>query len=91
MTTPTSRLVLLAISVTVVLWASAFIGIRMAGSHLAPGPLALGRMLVGLATLSLVVVVRARRHGLRLGGELCPGDGLRRPGLTLTPTTPAAR
>jgi drug/metabolite transporter (DMT)-like permease len=61
MTTPTSRLVLLAISVTVVLWASAFIGIRMAGSHLAPGPLALGRMLTGLATLSVVVVVRARR------------------------------
>lgn len=61
MTTRTSRLVLLAVSVTVFLWASAFVGIRLAGLHVAPGPLALGRMLAGLATLSIVVAVRALR------------------------------
>lgn len=61
MTTRTSRLVLLAISVTVFLWASAFVGIRMAGSHIEPGPLALGRMLVGSATVGAAVVVRGLR------------------------------
>jgi drug/metabolite transporter (DMT)-like permease len=67
MSSRTSRLVLLAISVTVFLWASAFVGIRLAGSHFAPGPLALGRMLAGLTTLSVVVAVRAvRRRGVHL-------------------------
>jgi len=49
---------------TVVLWASAFVGIRAVGHELSPGPLALGRMLVGSLTLTLIVlVVRARRRG----------------------------
>ena len=55
-------LVLLAAVVTVVLWASAFIGIRGAGPHYDPGALALLRMAVG--TLALTVI--ALRHGIRL-------------------------
>ncbi|WP_307805076.1 DMT family transporter [Microbacterium sp. BLY] len=54
-------LVLLAAAVTVVLWASAFIGIRGAGPHYDPGALALLRMAVG----TLVLTAIALRHGLR--------------------------
>jgi drug/metabolite transporter (DMT)-like permease len=43
-----------AAAVTVVLWASAFIGIRAAGHDFSPGPLTLGRMFVG--TLALTVI-----------------------------------
>jgi len=53
---------LAAAVVTVVLWASAFVGIRAAGHELSPGALALGRMLVGSLTLTtIVLVVRVRR------------------------------
>ncbi|MFS0853358.1 DMT family transporter [Microbacterium sp. 179-I 3D4 NHS] len=55
-------LVLVAALVTVVLWASAFIGIRGAGPHFDPGALALLRMAVG----SLVLAIIAVRHGIRL-------------------------
>ncbi|MBW4718112.1 DMT family transporter [Saccharothrix sp. SC076] len=47
-----------AATVTVVLWASAFVGIRYAGAHFEPGALALGRLLVGAAALGAVVAVR---------------------------------
>ena len=72
MTTRNPRLVLLAVLVTVFLWASAFVGIRMAGLHVAPGPLALGRMLAALVTVSVVVGVQALRgRPVRLpGGRL---------------------
>ena len=59
--TPEQRdqpLALLAAGVTVVLWASAFVGIRAAGEELSPGPLSLARLLVGAATLALLVAVR---------------------------------
>ena len=55
-------LVLIAALVTVVLWASAFIGIRGAGPHFDPGALALLRMAVGAAVLTIIAV----RHGIRL-------------------------
>lgn len=55
-------LVLIAALVTVVLWASAFIGIRGAGPHYDPGALALLRMAVGTAVLAIIAV----RHGIRL-------------------------
>lgn len=55
-------LTLIAAAVTVVLWASAFIGIRGAGPHFDPGALALLRM--GVGTLALTVI--ALRHGIRL-------------------------
>ncbi|WP_370588977.1 DMT family transporter [Pseudonocardia sp. C8] len=67
--TQTSRslLPLAAAMTTVVLWASAFVGIRAVGHDLSPGALALGRMLVGALTLTaIVLVVRARRGGPRL-------------------------
>ncbi|CAH0222286.1 DMT family transporter [Microbacterium sp. Bi121] len=55
-------LILLAALVTVVLWASAFIGIRGAGPHFDPGALALLRMAIGAAALGVI----ALRHGIRL-------------------------
>ena len=52
------RLPLAAAGVTVVLWASSFVAIRSAGHYFSPGALALGRLLVGTATLGLVWAVR---------------------------------
>jgi drug/metabolite transporter (DMT)-like permease len=49
---------LVAALVTVSLWASAFVGIRYAGRELAPGALALGRLLVGSVALGALVLVR---------------------------------
>ena len=54
--------VLLAAGVTVLLWASAFVGIRSAGHHLGPGALALARLVVG--ALALGVLMMARREPL---------------------------
>jgi drug/metabolite transporter (DMT)-like permease len=55
---PLEGLALAAALVTVVLWASAFVGIRAAAEDLSPGPLALGRLLAGSVGLALVVFVR---------------------------------
>jgi drug/metabolite transporter (DMT)-like permease len=52
------RLALAAAFATVVLWASAFVGIRAAGRTLSPGSLALARLLVGSIALGTLVVVR---------------------------------
>jgi drug/metabolite transporter (DMT)-like permease len=52
----------LAALVTVVFWASAFVGIRAAGEDLSPGALALGRLLIGTTILGLFVL--ARREAL---------------------------
>ncbi|MFF1297720.1 MULTISPECIES: DMT family transporter [unclassified Streptomyces] len=51
-----------AATVTVVLWASAFVSIRSAGSEYSPGALALGRLLAGVLTLGAICLVR--REGL---------------------------
>jgi drug/metabolite transporter (DMT)-like permease len=56
------RLALLAALTTVVLWASAFIGIRVATPDLSAGALALGRLLVG--SLALGALLAYRREGL---------------------------
>jgi drug/metabolite transporter (DMT)-like permease len=45
---------LLAVVVTVLAWASAFVAIRSVGEHLSPGPLALGRLVVGTVVLGLL-------------------------------------
>ena len=52
------RLARVAMLVTVCLWASAFVGIRYAGHELAPGALALGRLLVGSVALGALMLVR---------------------------------
>ncbi|MDA8372403.1 MAG: DMT family transporter [Nocardiopsaceae bacterium] len=49
---------LAAVSVTVISWASAFVAIRWVGESFAPGPLALGRLLVGSAALGAVLLAR---------------------------------
>jgi len=56
--TPRVPLVLLAVSVTVLAWASAFIGIRAVGEDLSPGALALGRLAVGTLVLGLLLAPR---------------------------------
>ena len=56
------RAAMVAAGVTVVLWASAFVGIRAAAPYYSPGALALGRLLAGAVTL--VVFLLLRREGL---------------------------
>lgn len=56
----------LAAAITMVLWASAFVVIRALSGALDPGPLALGRLLVGAAVLTVIALVRPRRTPLRL-------------------------
>jgi drug/metabolite transporter (DMT)-like permease len=62
------RAALIAALIAVCLWASAFVGIRYAGRELAPGPLALARLLVGSVSLGGLVLARreplVRRAGL---------------------------
>ncbi|MFF1452503.1 DMT family transporter [Streptomyces sp. NPDC058274] len=47
-----------AATVTVVLWASAFVSIRSAGAAYSPGALALGRLLAGALALGVLCLVR---------------------------------
>ncbi|ASO21349.1 drug/metabolite transporter (DMT)-like permease [Actinoalloteichus hoggarensis] len=49
-----------AAAVTVVAWASAFVAIRRVGETFSPGPLALGRLLVGAGALGLLLLLRNR-------------------------------
>jgi drug/metabolite transporter (DMT)-like permease len=56
-TTPDGR-TLLAVGVTVLAWASAFVAIRGVGDDLSPGALALGRLLVGTAVLGVLLAGR---------------------------------
>ena len=60
-TTAASRTELLAAAAaltTVVLWASAFVAIRHVGKDFSPGPLALGRLLIGTVLLGVLLVAR---------------------------------
>jgi drug/metabolite transporter (DMT)-like permease len=52
------RLALAAALATVVLWASAFVGIRAAGRELSPGSLALARLAIGSVALGTLTLVR---------------------------------
>src|SRR5699024_4254972 len=61
---------LLAAGVTVVLWASAFVGIRYAAPFLSPGPLTLLRLAVG--TVALGAMVAVRRDPLPRGRDWWP-------------------
>ncbi|WP_424883391.1 DMT family transporter [Streptomyces sp. SLBN-8D4] len=51
-----------AATVTVILWASAFVSIRSAGAAYSPGALALGRLLSGAVALTVICLIR--REGL---------------------------
>lgn len=53
-----SVLPLLAVGVTLVLWASAFVGIRHLGEDFSPGALSLGRLLVGALALAPVALAQ---------------------------------
>ncbi|MBV9803305.1 MAG: hypothetical protein JO130_08955, partial [Solirubrobacterales bacterium] len=56
---PRDRAVIIsAVALTLVLWASAFVAIRYADRMLSPGALALGRLLVGSLVLGLLVLIR---------------------------------
>jgi drug/metabolite transporter (DMT)-like permease len=59
---PRDLKVAFAIVVTVLLWASAFVGIRSARAHFAPAPLALGRLLVGSVALSSLMAAKRLRR-----------------------------
>jgi drug/metabolite transporter (DMT)-like permease len=54
-----------ALGITVVLWASAFVGIRAAADSFSAGPLSLGRLVV--AAVVLTVLARPWRHRLPSG------------------------
>jgi drug/metabolite transporter (DMT)-like permease len=60
-----------AVVTTLVVWASAFVGIRAIGPAFAPGPMALLRLAVG--TVALTAIALARRHHR---GGLPRGRGL---------------
>ncbi|WP_125774641.1 DMT family transporter [Antribacter gilvus] len=63
-----------AAMVTVVLWASAFIGIRAAGHDYSPGALTLGRVLTGSLALTVMVLVSGRMRVPRFpGGKVLAG------------------
>jgi drug/metabolite transporter (DMT)-like permease len=51
-------IILVAMGVTVVLWASAFVAIRYADRQLSPGAVALGRLLVGSLVLGAIALAR---------------------------------
>ncbi|MFB9840564.1 DMT family transporter, partial [Actinoallomurus acaciae] len=58
----------IAILVTVVLWASAFVAIRRVGRDLSAGELSLGRLLVGRAVLGALILNRQARGGPAAAG-----------------------
>ena len=61
----TSRLALIAAGVSVVLWASAFVGIRDVADTFSPGALALGRLFVGSLALGALLLTRGWVHVTR--------------------------
>jgi drug/metabolite transporter (DMT)-like permease len=66
-----------AATVTVLLWASAFVSIRSAGEAYSPGALALGRLLSGALALGVICLIRRERlppreawRGIAISGVL---------------------
>ncbi|MDR6792773.1 drug/metabolite transporter (DMT)-like permease [Pseudarthrobacter oxydans] len=71
--TPVKALGVAAMVVTVVLWASAFVGIRAIGPHFSPGSLTLGRLAIAAVVLSLLVLPQlAKTRLLPKGREWWP-------------------
>jgi drug/metabolite transporter (DMT)-like permease len=50
-----------AVAITMLLWASAFVAIRYAGAYFTPGSLALGRLLAGAVALGLILLARGEK------------------------------
>ena len=73
---PIDRRALAAALVTVVLWASAFVGIRAASVDLAPGSLALVRLAVGAISLAVLVLARGLVRPSRRDLGLVVASGL---------------
>jgi drug/metabolite transporter (DMT)-like permease len=75
--TPPSGRTLLAVVVTILAWASAFVAIRGVGEDFSPGALALGRLLIGTAVLGLLLAGRGwiRPTGREWGLLLVCGVG----------------
>ena len=73
MTPSTSWKPLVAVAVTLVLWASAFVAIRHLGHTFSPGALSLGRLLVGSVALGLVLLVSPGRRPRLPAGRDWPG------------------
>lgn len=65
-----------AAAITVVLWASAFVAIRSAGGHFAPGALAFGRLLVASLALIAAWLVTDRKLPPRAAWPGILGSGL---------------
>ncbi|MDQ0076403.1 DMT family transporter [Arthrobacter oryzae] len=57
---PVNKLGVAAVAVTVILWASAFVGIRAVGPSFSPGSLTLGRLAIAAVVLGLVVLPKLR-------------------------------
>ncbi|GAB3442506.1 DMT family transporter [Actinophytocola sediminis] len=67
---------LAAAGTTVLLWASAFVSIRVAGEHYSPGALALGRLLAGSAVLVTVLLWRRESWPPRAAWPAILGAGV---------------
>ena len=72
----TDRLAIAAGLVTVVLWASAFVGIRALAGDLSPGSIALGRLAVGSIALGVLVALRPWQRPSNRDLLLIAGSGL---------------
>lgn len=57
---PANKLGVAAVVITVILWASAFVGIRAVGPNFSPGPLTLGRLAIAAVVLGAVVLPKLR-------------------------------
>ncbi len=73
---PVDRLAIAAALTTVVLWASAFVGIRAAAIDFTTGSIALGRLLIGSIALGILVAVRPWTRPTRRELALIIGSGL---------------
>ncbi|PZG20279.1 EamA family transporter [Micromonospora craterilacus] len=78
---PRSWPIVAAAGTTVLLWASAFVGIRFAGHDYSPGAMALGRMATAsIALTAFVALTAAARHGSRQPGHATPAPDDAAPG-----------
>ena len=66
---PVTALGVAAMAATVLLWASAFVGIRAIGPHFSPGALTLGRLAVAAVVLGFLVLPQLLRNRLMPRGR----------------------